>query len=212
MTEGLTIEAGPSSWRPADFTPRKARYQGCPAELVRSPLLEVRPGQLWFAEITPMEPAPASLEHQALTSANVIIYHRALAPTVSRFLPLGGYAEPAAPSRLSFDATWDRCLRFAREGWSVARLVRPSREQLTAEIRNLSRLLLGRGLAPDLVAVFANLGDGVYEKSQMALCELDAALGLGGFAEALPLTILCDVVQSGAFPHASAASTNGLAG
>jgi hypothetical protein len=212
MTEGLTIEAGPSLWRPADLQ-RKARYQGHPAELARAPLPEVRPGQLWFAEITSMDPVPASLEHQALTSANVIIYDRALAPTVSRFLPLGGYAEPAAPSHLSFNATWNRCLRFAREGWSVARLVHPSREQFAAEIRNLSRLLLGRGLAPDLtVVVFANLGDGGYEKSQMALCELDAALGLGGFAEALPLTIVCDVVHSGAFPHASAASTNGLAG
>ena len=212
MTEGLTIEAGPSSWRPADFTPGKAWYRDCPTELVNSPLLEMRPGQLWFAEITSMDPVPASLEHQALTSANVIIYDRALAPTVSRFLPLGGYAEPATPSRLSFGATWDRCLRFAHEGWSVARLVHPSREQLAAEVRNLSRLLLGRGLAPDLVAVFANLGDGVYEKSQMALCELDAALGLGGFAEALPLTIVCDVIHSGASSHASAASTNGLAG
>ena len=212
MTEGLTIEAGPSSWRPADFKPRTARYQGCPTELVRSPLPEMRPGQLWFAEITPMDPVPASLEHQALTSANVIIYDRTLAPIVSRYLPLGGYAEPAAPVRLSFDATWDRCLRFAREGWSVARLVHPSRGQFAAEVRNLSRLLLGRGLAPDLVAVFANLGDGVYEKSQMALCELDSALGLGGFAQALPLTIVCDVVHSGASSHASAASTNGLAG
>ncbi|MFL5265647.1 MAG: hypothetical protein ACJ8AH_03470 [Stellaceae bacterium] len=212
MTEGLTIEAGPSSWRPADFTPPKARYQGSPAELVKLPLPKMRPGQLWFAEITSADPVPASLEHQALTSANVIIYDRALAPTVSRFLPLGGYAEPAAPSRLSFNATWDRCLRFAREGWSVARLVHPSREQLAAEVRNLSRLLLGGGLAPDLVVVFANLGDGVYEKSQMALCELDAALGLGGFAESLPLTIVCDVVHSGASSHASAASTNGLAG
>jgi hypothetical protein len=212
MTEGLTIEAGPSSWRPADFTPPKARYQGYPAELVKSPLPKMRRGQLWFAEITSADPVPASLEHQALTSANVIIYDRALAPTVSRFLPLGGYAEPAAPSRLSFDATWNRCLRFAREGWSVARLIHPSREQLAAEVRNLSRLLLGRGLAPDLVVVFANLGDGVYEKSQMALWELDAALGLGGFAEALPLTIVCDVVHSGVSSHASDASTNGLAG
>jgi hypothetical protein len=209
----LTIEAGPSSWRPADSTPRKARYHGCPAELVSSPLPEVRPGQLWIAEIASTDPVSASLEHQALTSANVIIYDRALAPTVSRFLPLGGYAEPAAPSRLSFDATWNRCLRFAREGWSVARLVHPSREQLAAELRNLSTLLLGRGLAPDLtVVVFANLGDGAYEKSQMALCELDAALGLGGLAEALPLTIVCDVVHSGASSHGSAASTNGLAG
>ena len=57
----------------------------------------VQPGQLWCVEL-PSEPTFSQLEYRALTTANVVIYDRVLAPTVARFLPIRGYAEPAAPS------------------------------------------------------------------------------------------------------------------
>ena len=56
----------------------------------------VRPGQLWFAVLSSSEHNPAPLVYRAVTTVNVIIYDRVLAPTVARLLPLGGYAEPAA--------------------------------------------------------------------------------------------------------------------
>jgi hypothetical protein len=49
----IVVEAG-------GFTPPKARYQGSPAELVKSPLPKMRPGQLWFAEITSADPVADS--------------------------------------------------------------------------------------------------------------------------------------------------------
>ncbi len=159
-----------------------------------------------------MERALASLEYQALTSANVVIYDRALASTVGRFLPLGGYAEPATPSRPRCDGVWERCLRLAREGWSVARLVHPSREWVE-EIRHLSRLLLGRDLPAHLpVSMFANLGSGVYEKSETPLGELETVIDLVEFAQPRILTIVCDVIGGGVALYPPGASTNGLAG
>ena len=53
---------------------------------------------LWLFEVSPIEGHLSSLVHQAITTANVVIYDRALASIVAAHLPLGGYAEPAASS------------------------------------------------------------------------------------------------------------------
>jgi hypothetical protein len=91
----------------------------------------IRPGQIWLIE-QPSATALFPLDRGALTNANVVIYDRALAPLVARFLPLGTYAEPlslnaeAAGSVIS-----PRALQFAAEGWSVVQLVeaRPGRRK-----------------------------------------------------------------------------------
>jgi len=209
MPEVLTIEPAPSLWTPAALPASRVRQRRRPTDMVRSPKLpDVRPGQLWCAEIASVAPPPASLAYQTLTSANVVIYDRALAQMVGRFLPLGGYAEPAAPSP-PFDAVWSRCLRFAFEGWSVALLIHREREE---EILPLSNLLLGRALPADLpVSLFAGLEDGGYEKCEIPLGEL--AIGdLPDLGQSQLVIIICDVLGGAAAPRLSVASTNGLAG
>ncbi|HVC52168.1 MAG TPA: hypothetical protein VND87_09115 [Stellaceae bacterium] len=83
----------------------------------------IGPGQIWLVELHPDRPA-SSVERRVLEAANVIIYDRTLAATVAEILPLGLYAEPAPPAAEAPDAAMiDRCVRFARDGWSVVRAV-----------------------------------------------------------------------------------------
>ena len=82
----------------------------------------VLPGQVWLIEHDP-HAALSAPDRDALTSADVVLYDRALAPLVAELLPLGGYAEPlpfmgATPTRRSLD--------LAAQGWSVVQLVTAS--------------------------------------------------------------------------------------
>jgi siroheme synthase len=89
----------------------------------------VRPGQIWLIE-QPSATALFPLDRDALISANVVIYDRALAPLVARFLPIGTYAEPLSlDAQAAGLAISPRALQFAAEGWSVVQLVeaRPGR-------------------------------------------------------------------------------------
>jgi hypothetical protein len=198
MTETSIIEPGSSLWTPARLPGRQARRDSRSTRLLTWPALpEVRPGQLWLAALPSTGPELALFEYRVLTTANVIIYDRGLASPVARFLPLGGYAEPAAPN-----AAWERCLRFARDGWSVARLVQPG-----GEFRHLSELALSPEMPGDRrVAVFANRGGGVYENSEARLDDLVY------FDRSSILTVVCETIGGAAAPHLSVASTNGLAG
>ena len=202
MPDASIIECGPSLHLPAQL-PYSTRHNNHSTGLVTwSGLPAMRSGQLWLTALASAEPEPAPLEYSALTTANVIIYDRALAPIVAKFLPLGGYAEPAVRSEDGSGATSARCVRFARDGWSVARLVQPSRE-----FRHLSQLALSLKMPADLrVKVFANLGRGVYETSEIRLDELIH------FDRSSSLTVICDAIGSGHGPKLSVASTNGLAG
>lgn len=203
MPDASIIEPGASLWKPVRLPGRQDRNDSCSTRLLTWPALpEVRPGQLWLATLPSTEPEPAPLEYRALTTANVVIYDCALAPIVARYLPLGGYAEPAASSKDDADQALARCLRFARDGWSVARLVQPG-----GEFRRLSELAFNPEMRADLrVMVFANLGGGVYENSEIRLD------GLVHLDQSANLTVVCDVIGSEAPPHLSVASTNGLAG
>jgi hypothetical protein len=167
----------------------------------------VRPGQLWYVELPAKEPAFSPLEYQVLTTANVVIYDRALAPTVAGFLPIGGYAEPAP----SDGAALGRCLRFAHDGWSVARLVDPSRGR-AGMIRQLTERLL-RVKAPTAlpVLVFANDG-GRYEKSEIEIDELGDVIEARSFHQLVNLTIIFSGIDAEAAPRFTVASANGLAG
>jgi len=124
MSEALTIE--PISWwrEAAPLLGGRARERCRPKAKAEPPVPPIgQPGTLWLVELpaTDLELSPP--EHQALTSAHIVIYDRILAPIVARLLPLGSYAEPAGPNEKEGDAAWDRALRFARDGWNVVKLV-----------------------------------------------------------------------------------------
>lgn len=88
----------------------------------------VQPGQIWVIEQTAASGLFA-LDRDALASANVVLYDRALAPLVARVLPLGTYAEPLTRDGSGGAAVAEtaaispRALKFAAEGWSVVQLV-----------------------------------------------------------------------------------------
>src|SRR5260370_4468703 len=95
------------------------------------PLPTLRPSQLWVIEQA-QATALSELDRDALTSANVVIYDRALASMVADVLPLGGYAEPLSFScQAAGRALSPRALQSAAEGWSVLQLVEaiPCRRQ-----------------------------------------------------------------------------------
>ena len=99
----------------------------------RQPSLEpaIRPGQIWLIE-QPSASVLFPLDRGALTSANVVIYDRTLAPLVARFLPIGAYAEPLPlDAQAAGSAISPRALQFAAEGWSVVQLIeaRPGRRR-----------------------------------------------------------------------------------
>lgn len=202
MPDTSIIETGSSFRIPARLVGRRARHDSS-TRLVTWPALPgMHPGELWLAALPSIEPEPAPLEYHALAAANVVIYDRELAPLMARFLPLGGYAEPAAPSGDGGGAAWARCLRFVRDGWSVARLVPPG-----GEFRHLSELALSPEIQADLrVTVFANHGRGVYESSEIRLDELI------NLDRSSSLTIVFDTIAGELGPSLSVASTNGLAG
>jgi hypothetical protein len=175
----------------------------------------MRPGQLWLVEFPVAAPEFAPLEHRALSSANVVIYDRALAPAVARLLPLGRYAEPVASSDGQCGAGAERCVRFVRDGWSVARLFDPGfrsgRERLDT-LRQLSyRLLID--MPSDLpVQIFVSAGQGRYERNETQLSRLDAIIAAYASGRSLTFTIVLDVTNTGGDAHFSVASANGLAG
>jgi hypothetical protein len=53
----------------------------------------IRPEQIWLIEQR-VATGLAALDRGALAAADVVLYDRALARWVARFLPAGGYAEP----------------------------------------------------------------------------------------------------------------------
>jgi len=82
----------------------------------------VLPGQVWLIEHDP-HAALSAPDRDALTSADVVLYDRALAPLVAELLPLGAYAEP-----LSFTGATltRRAADLAAQGWGVVQLVTAS--------------------------------------------------------------------------------------
>jgi hypothetical protein len=212
MSEASISQPGPLLWQPTGLLPSD---MGCeeyrPASAAELPALPIlRPGQLWYVELPSAEPTLAPLEHLALTTANVVVYDRALAPTVARFLPIGGYAEPAAPSDGASDASLERCLRFTRDGWSVARLIDPGRERV-GMIRQLSERLLRANASVSPVMVFANAG-GAYENSKADLDQLGDIIDARRFDQPVTLTIIFSGLDVKAAPRFAVASANGLAG
>src|ERR1700761_8217817 len=118
-------------------------------------LPELEAGQIWMIEISPID--ELSTPHRAImTIGNVIIYDRSLEAIVANALPLGGYAEPEAEAK-----TAQRCVQFARDGWSVVRLL----DRQTPAIRRIAHLqelaqCWQRATAIHKSAVFLAAGNG----------------------------------------------------
>lgn len=218
MSETMADELGSLRWNPAplDATAGARDEWHAAATLGPSALPVMRPGQLWLVELPATTPEFAPLEYRALSNANVVIYDRALAPTVACFLPLGGYAEPAASSDGQSGAGFARCVRFARDGWSVARLFYPGfqsgRERLD-KVRQLSHRLLTIEMADDLpVQIFVSGARGRYERNETRLCRLDEIIAAYASVRSSTFTIVLDAIDTGSAPRFSVASANGLAG
>jgi hypothetical protein len=165
----------------------------------------VQPGQLWLVQFPSTHPEFSPLEYQTLTTANVVIYDRALTPIVANSLPLGGYAELATPE----DAAAERCVPFTRDGWSVARLV-DQRSGWVDGLRQLSERLLRASAVSSALAIINDGGH--YTKIEVELAELGDAVERLGFGQSVTMTIILDGIEAGTAPHCAVASANGLAG
>ena len=208
MSELLLNRFDLSPWEPAEFFPADgpAVDRAVPA-VVSEELPAVRPGQLWYVELPPTGPAGWPLEYQALTTGNVVIYDRSLEPTVAGYLPLGVYAEPATPG----DKLTKRCLGFAREGWSVARLVGHRGERVNI-IRQLSQgMLVVEPLAIIAASVFVNT-HGSYKNIEVELGGLSEVIDASSLEPAATLTVIFKGIGAGIVPRLAFASSNGLAG
>jgi hypothetical protein len=217
MSETVADELGSLRWSPAPLPPTAdARDRWHQATTLGSAELPVmRPGQLWLVELPATAAEFTPLEYRALSNANVVIYDRALAPAVARLLPLGGYAEPVASIEGQSAAASERCIRFVRDGWSVARLFHPGvqcgRERRDA-IRQLSYRLLTEMPADLPVRIFVSAGRGRYERNETPLYRLDAMIAEYASVRSATFTIVLDVTDTGGEPRFSVASANGLAG
>ena len=218
MSETMADEFGSLRWSPAPLPPTADARDGWHAAttLGSAEFPVMRPGQLWLIELPTTAPEFAPLEYRALSNANVVIYDRALAPAVARLLPLGGYAEPAAAIDGQSAAGSERCIRFVRDGWSVARLFHPGvqsgREERLDTIRQLSYRLLTEMPADLPVRIFVSKGRGRYESNETQLYRLDAMIAEYVSARSSTVTIVLDVTDTGGEPRFSVASANGLAG
>lgn len=189
---------------------RPARAPGAPWEAPTqwraAALPPVQPGQLWLAEFSEIA-GPLRPEVRALiTAANVVIYDRSLVSLVAGALPLGGYAEPAGAGDPNDDPqSIERSRRFARDGWSVVRLLDGSRE--TSTPAEFAARLEGDGIAGRTpVSVFRANGGG-FEETTVRLAVLGSGRPIGK-----PAVILLPSVLTGSAPAFRAVAANGLAG
>jgi hypothetical protein len=125
---------------------------------------DIAPGQLWLVE-APVALPPSGLLRQIIDQVNVVLYDRALTDIVAGSLPLGGYAEPAASGDEKDAAATSRLVRFACDGWSVARLVpaQPTQRERVLRARRLADELAVIAPPSELtVIVRGELSDGVW--------------------------------------------------
>ncbi len=174
------------------------------------PLPTLMPSQLWVIEQAPAT-ALSELDRDALTSANVVIYDRALAGVVADLLPLGGYAEPLSFScQAAGRALSPRALQFAADGFSVVQLVEASpcwRERLHQAPRELSQVG-GRGIAA--VRLIAKQG---AERYQELGADLDHMPELADEVDrADPMTVIFGPIAAGGTAQLYPFTANGLAG
>jgi len=176
-------------------------------------LPSIKPGQLWVVEHSSTDVHPSPLAHRAITAANVVIYDRGLFPIVAANLRLGSYAEPASSPNGVPDGTPDRCIQFARDGWSVVRLVDHG-QPLDARRKRIGRLvdrLIGTGCSPSqTVILFANANGSALQQTETELDRLGIVVEATTSEDCLAIAFAA--VGAGAARHLQAISSNGLAG
>ena len=187
-----------------------------PAPLTPAPSAafpDIEPGQLWLIELPAAKAMPSEMLRRTLARANVVIYDRSLAAATAALLPIGGYAEPAAAAEGGVDPAAERCVRFAQDGWSVARLLspRPPRRQRGEQVRRLAAALDTAKIPAALrVTLWAETPDCAAEPVEMRLGDLpEAVLAQPRHAR---LTIVIAALDSGASARLHAVAANGLAG
>jgi hypothetical protein len=195
---------------PVNGADKKSRE---PITTEASLLPSIKPGQLWVVEHSSTDLHMSPLGHRTITAANVVIYDRALYPMVAANLPLGGYAEPASPPDGPPDKAFDRCIRFARDGWSVVWLVdhRPPHDARRRRIGRLIDRLIGAGCPPSQsVSLFVNANSSIMQQTETELDRLGIVIEATTSEDCL--AIVFAAVGAGAAPHLHAISSNGLAG
>ena len=171
-------------------------------------LPSVAPGQLWLVESAPEEVSPAPVHH-VLDSVNVVIFDRALTASVADGLPLGTYAEPASGSEVAAA----RSVSFARDGWSVARLLPAglSPRERTRRIQDVVDELAEAKVAGRLpVTILAEAADGIEERIEARFDDLTTIVA--SFPRDTRLAIVIDAFTGGVSARLHAVAANGLAG
>jgi hypothetical protein len=178
-------------------------------DAARQALPAIKPSQVWLVEL-PVEGAPFAPACHALDSANVVIYDRGLENAVAEALPLGGYAEPAAEAG---EAVAARCVRFARDGWSVARLSPaslPQRERMR-RVQDFVDELLAAGVSGRLsVSILAEGADGIEEQLEARFDDLTTVVA--SYPRDTRLAIVIEAFPTGIAARLHAVVANGLAG
>jgi len=173
---------------------------------------EIEAGQLWLIEAS-AETAPNSGARQAVDGANVVIYDRALTGTLTDALPRGTYAEAGASTDQASDPAAARAVRFACDGWSVARLVpaRPTQRQRIVRVRRLVEELAAVKPAADIaVTVYGELSDGVCEPTETRLSRLDQVVVT--YPRDARLTVIVSGIAGQLAARTQSVAGNGLAG
>ena len=166
----------------------------------------IEPGQLWLVEFPVAEAEISALERHAVANANVVIYDRALADTVAAVLSLGGYAEPATGDGMG------RCLQFARDGWSVARLIEPQHNgRAIGECLSALAARLGAAGDPSDVRITLHSDGHAHSDLQVRLDKVETTLIRDGNCEERR-TAVFRATSAPAIPAMALVSGNGLAG
>ncbi len=168
----------------------------------------VEPGQIWLVEQNSAA-GLCRLDRSAVTSANVVLYERALAPLVAEILPLGSYAEPLPRDAAAISP---RALAFARDGWSVVQLVEPCAGR-RARLRAAAWAMFPVAGADDLsVRVIAKTVSGAEGGRPRDGCLPRLAELIDELDEDDPLTLVFGPLAARASPAGRVFTANGLAG
>lgn len=172
-------------------------------EPVRLPELEA--GQIWVIEISQADEL-STMHSTIMTEANVIIYDHPLEAMVAETLPLGGYAEPETSAK-----TAQRCVQFARDGWTVLRLVdrQTSASRRLAHLRALAQFWQ-RAPTTGEPSVFLSAGTGQDGRRITGAGEIDRELTMT-IEEGEPLVVF-SAIGSATVSIFACALANGLAG
>jgi len=192
---------------PATFAPEPTPCPDPPVSLPTLPVVSA--GQLWLVELSAGTEPPSVARH-ALDGANVAIYDRTLADIVALALPLGSYAEPA-PVRS--DASAARSVHFARDGWSVVRLMpaRLAARERTRRVQDIVDELAAAKVAGSLpVTIVTTSAEGVQERIEARFDDL-ASIVASHPRDTL-LAVVIDAFAGAGAARLHAVAANGLAG